>query len=141
MGDAPITHHTALVYVMVLAAAADSEMSDGELETIGQAVRNLPVFRDYDRANLLSAAAACADVLADENGLATVLGLVRTSLPDNLRDTAYAIACDIVVSDGQLAQEELRLLEMIRDELGIDRLTAAAIERGIAALNRTVNTY
>lgn len=136
MSDAPISHSTALIYVMVLTAAADSDMVDVELDTIGQSVRRLPVFRDYDPTMIISNAQACAEILAEEEGLDTVLGLIKDSLADGLGDTAYALACDVAVSDGRLSQEELRLLEMIRHELDVDRLTAAAIERGIAALHR-----
>ena len=68
--------------------------------------------------------------------LETVLGLVKANLPDELVDTAYALSCKVAAVDGVLSQEELRLLEMVRDTLNIDRLTAAAIERGVAALNR-----
>ena len=45
-------HHAALIYTMVLASAADSEMTDSELKVIGDLVRYLPGFLDYDE-NLL----------------------------------------------------------------------------------------
>ena len=48
--------HTALIYVMVLMSAADSNMTDRELFTIGEIVRTLPIFRDYN-ADLLPKAA------------------------------------------------------------------------------------
>jgi len=48
---------------------------------------------------------------------------------------AYALACDIAAIDRSATQEELRLLEMIRDRLSIERLVAAAIERGVRARN------
>ena len=48
-------------------------------------------------------------------------------------ETAYALACDVAVADSRLTQEELRLLEMIRFRLEVDRLSAAAIERGARA--------
>ena len=35
--------------------------------------------------------------------------------------------------NGVATQEELRFLEILRHELSVDRLTAAAIERGSAA--------
>ena len=54
-------------------------------------------------------------------------------LPAKIRETAYALACDVVAVDGEAHQEEPRMLEMIRHELRIDRLTAAAIERGARA--------
>ena len=41
-----------------------------------------------------------------------------------------ALACDIVAVDGHGRQEELRWLEMLRHELRVERLHAAAIERG-----------
>ncbi len=43
-----ISHHTALVYTMVLVSAADSVMTDSEIFTIGEIARTLPVFKDYD---------------------------------------------------------------------------------------------
>ena len=67
-----------------------------------------------------------------------LFGLIREGLPDNLNETAYALACDVAVADGHLYEAELRLLEEIRYELNIDRLHAAAIERGSRARHMTV---
>ena len=39
----------------------------------------------------------------------------------------------MAAADGDVHQKELRLLEMIRHQVGIDRLTAAAIERAARA--------
>ena len=44
------THHAALIYTMVLVSAADREMPDRELESMGDMVAHLPVFRDFGRA-------------------------------------------------------------------------------------------
>ena len=63
---------------------------------------------------------------------------MRETLPEKLYETAYAIACDVVAADGAAGQEELRLLEMIRHELELDRLIAAGIERGARARHMTV---
>ena len=54
-------------------------------------------------------------------------------MPPKLRETAYAIACDLVATDGEATQEELRMLELLRHRLKIERLTAAAIERAASA--------
>jgi len=50
-----------------------------------------------------------------------------------LRETAYALACDIAAVEGRLKSEEIKLLAFRRHKLDIDRLTAAAIERGSRA--------
>jgi len=54
-------------------------------------------------------------------------------LGPNLRETAYALACDVVASDGRLSPEELGLLRRVRVGLGIDPMIAAALERGAHA--------
>ena len=131
-------HHSALIYSMVLASAADREMTDTELRRIGQIVERLPVFAHFDTDSLTRRAAECAELLNAEDGLETVLDVIRDALPETLRETAYAVACEIVVADGRIAQEELRLLEMLAQSLPIDRLAAAAIERGARARHMTL---
>lgn len=133
-----INHHSALIYTMVLASAADRDMTDSELLEIGQAVSRLPVFADYDSDDLTETTAECAALLDGDDGLDTVLEIIREALPAKLRETAYAIACDVVAADLNASQEELRLLEMLRHRLDIDRLAAAAIERGTRARHMTL---
>ncbi len=125
--------HTALIYTMVLMSAADSEMADVELGIIGQTVQSLPAFKGFDAELLPKIAEDCADLIAGENGLETVIQLVKKSLPARLRETAYALACDVAAADGKISDEEVQLLEMIRQGLEIDTLVAAAIERGARA--------
>lgn len=132
-----ISHHAALIYTMVLVSAADQDMSDAELRAIGEIVGYLPVFRDYDPELLSKTAEACAEMLGLDDGLDKAFVLIRSSLPNKLRETAYALACDVAVADGDMNQEKLRVLELIRHRLDIDRLVAAAIERGATARYRT----
>lgn len=128
-----ISHHAALIYCMMLVSAADRDMTDAELRTIGEIVRFLPVFADYDAQLLPRTAAACAELIDHDNGLDKTIAVIKASLPARLRETAYALACDVAVSNGTLSQEVLRFLEILRHELEVDRLTAAAIERGARA--------
>jgi tellurite resistance protein len=128
-----ISHHAALIYTMVLVSAADSNMSDAEIRAIGEIVSYLPIFRDYEAGNLPKTAEACAEMLDMDDGLEKILALVKQSLPVKLRETAYALACDVAVADAEMNQEKLRVLELIRHSLEIDRLVSAAIERGARA--------
>ncbi len=136
--ETTISHHTALIYTMVLLSAADSDMTDNELFTIGELVRTLPVFKNFDPEKLPKTAEDCADILAQDAGLEAVMGLIVEALPEKLRETAYALACDVAAADGSVRQEELRLLEYIRRYLGVGRLPAAAIERGARARHMTL---
>jgi tellurite resistance protein len=134
-----INHHDALIYTMVLASAADRNMSDAELRTMGEIVSYLPVFRDFDRDRLPRVARACAELLLSDNGLDTALTSIKKQLSPDLRETAYALACDVVAADGKVSQETLRLLELVRERLEIDDLIAAAIERAARARHRVVD--
>jgi hypothetical protein len=133
-----LDHHRALIYTMVIVSAAESEMPDAELRIIGDIVGDLPVFRDFDQNELPGLLNDCTELVGRENGLDMTLKAIKGALPAKLRETAYAIACDLVASDGEATQGELRILELLRDRLNIDRLIAAAIERGARARFRTL---
>jgi tellurite resistance protein len=134
----PMNHHAALVYVMVTVSAVDRAMTDDELHRIGEIVSNLPIFSDYDENDLVKTAEACGEILSADGGLQQVLRLVRSSLPEKLRETAYAVALEVAAADRLVRPEEIRFLEMLGDTLELDRMTTAAIERGIRARNMTL---
>lgn len=128
-----ISHHAALIYTMVMVSAADRDMTDAELRMIGEITGGLPVFVDYNLDLLTKTAAACAELLDDENGMEQALQLIESALPAKLRETAYALACDVAAADGKVSDEEVRMLEILQQRLRIDRLVAIAIERGARA--------
>ena len=128
-----IDPHSALIYTMVLVSAADGDMTDTELGTIGETVRHLPAFRGFDPHRLTAVTRDCTALLADAEGLDAALGAIRQALPETLRETAYVVACDVAAADGRATQEELRLLQMLRDTLELDPLVVAAIQRAARA--------
>ena len=130
--SSPISHHQAIIYLMVLVSAADAEMTDSEFEAIGDVVRKFPVFRDFDAGRLVTVAEECGDLI-NEMDLDSILGLIASSIPEKLAETAYAAAIEVAAADDRVDQEELRLLELSRHKLKIDRLSAAAIERSARA--------
>jgi tellurite resistance protein len=133
-----LDHHRALIYTMVIVSAADSELPEAELRIIGDIVDDLPVFRDFDQGELPKVLNDCTELISRENGLEQTLTAINEALPARLRETAYAIACDLVAADGEATQEELRILELIRHRLNLERLVAAAIERGARARFQTL---
>ena len=133
-----LSPHAALVHTMVLVAAADQNMTDAETSTIGEIIRNLPAFHGYDFDRLAGDAQSCVELLRDSDGLDRILEQIKKGLPARLRETAYALACDVAAADGKVTHEEARLLDLIRDHLAIGPLAAAAIEHGARARHMTV---
>ena len=128
----------ALVAIIVTVSVSDETIRTSELVAIERQVNHLPIFADYDMGNVRSVAQTVYTLMDEEDGLDTLFAMVRDALPDRLWETAYALACDVAAADGSIRQGELRLLEEIRHELSIDRLHAAAIERGARARHLTV---
>ena len=133
-----LDHHGALIYTMVIVSAADSDLPDAELRIIDDIVKDFPVFRDFDQSELPRALNDCTELMNRENGLEETLKAIKAALPAKLRETAYAIACDLVASNGDASQEELSLIELISHRLNLERLVAAAIERGARARFQTL---
>jgi tellurite resistance protein len=134
----PIDPHTALIFTMVLISAAEGEMTDAELEMIGRQVRYLPVFRGFDHQRLTAVGRDCAELLRREDGLDLAGEMIAEALTQPLRETAYALACDVAAADGSLATAELEVLELLRRTLNVDRLVAAAIQRATYARYATL---
>lgn len=128
----------ALVAVMIATSAADEDMSTSEFKEISSIVELLPVFIGYDRDRIGQVSALVSDLFKEEDGLDALLGLVEGALPDHLRETAYALACDVAAADGRVKMTELRMLEELRHELRVGRLAAAAIERGSRARHQRI---
>ncbi len=127
-----------LIAIMIAISASDETIRTSELVTIERIVNHLPVFADYDLERLRRVSEFIFDLFTREDGLDVLFSRVRESLPERLFETAYALACDVAAADGTLLEAELRLLEEMRYELNIDRLHAAAIERGARARHMTV---
>jgi len=115
---------------MIAVSASDENMRTSELVAIQQTVNYMPVFGGYDADRIGVVANTVFDLFEEEDGLDALFGLIRDALPEQLHETAYALACDVVAADGRLRDMELRMLEEVREELAIDRLHAAAIEWG-----------
>ena len=137
--EAPsLSPQDSLVAVMIAISASDQNIRTAELISIESIVDHMPVFADYDKDRLKRVSTTVFDLFEEEDGLDALFGLIRESLPKRLYETAYALACDVAAADGLLGETELRFLAEIRYELQIDRLNAAAIERGARARHLTL---
>lgn len=140
MPDLPhaLTPQDSLIAVMFAVSLSDGQVRTSELLRIEEIVNHLPVFAGYDADRIKTVSQAVLDLFEQEDGLDALFGLVRENLPEYLWETAYALACDVAAADGMIRETELRILEESRYELSIDRLHAAAIERGARARHMTL---
>ncbi|MEM7022765.1 MAG: tellurite resistance TerB family protein [Pseudomonadota bacterium] len=124
-----LSPQAALIYAMVVAAESDHEIAEEEINIIGDLVNHLPVFAGTSRHQVTELAMACSEALAEVGGADRIYGMIREALNPHLREAAYALSCDVIAVDCRLQRDEMQVLEQIRQQLDVDRATAATIER------------
>jgi len=134
----PASVQEALVHIMVVVSASDSNMTDRELAKMGTVVKTMPAFADFDPERLLDVTRRSHQLLQQEGALNDIIASIAEAIPARLRDTAYAFAVEIAAADRQVRPEELRILQILRGHLGLDVLTAAAIERAAVIRHRAM---
>lgn len=132
-----LTQPEALIYAMVAMSAVDRVMSDVELGSIGNMVRRLPVFADFDPDKLTSVARACGKLAGEQDGLDRIIEAIATALPARLQETAYALAVEVAAADLTANLEELRFLEMLADRFDLDDMHVAGIKHSARLRYRT----
>jgi tellurite resistance protein len=70
------------------------------------------------------------------NGVPALIERCIPSLPPELRDTAYANACNIVLADGVAEQAEREFMNRLQHQLGIDNNSATAIVQVMVIKNQ-----
>ena len=90
-------------------------------------------FEGYDKDRVRGVGDVVRELYEDEDGIDALMGLVADALPERFNETAYALACDIAAADGTVKMSELKMLEIVRHDLRVGRLAAAAIERAARA--------
>jgi uncharacterized membrane protein YebE (DUF533 family) len=128
----------ALICTMVLVAAADGGISDREIGVMTGQVQTLPVFHNFSSEQLELATDTAVNLLNEEDGLNHAARLIRDALEPRLRETAYALACEVIAAEVVSRQPSLQMLEFVLNELHLDPLVAAAIERGVRARHQRV---
>lgn len=123
----------ALVCTMVLVAAADGGITDREIGVMSGIVQTMPAFHNFSSEQLRTATEATVSLLREEEGLRHAGQLIRHALEPRLRETAYALACEVAAAGRRTNASSLEMLEFVKDELELDPLAAAAIERAARA--------
>ncbi|GGY52120.1 tellurite resistance TerB family protein [Parvularcula lutaonensis] len=135
---AQLTPQEAIIYLMVTASASDGSINAVELRTIGRVVRSFPLFSNEDEQTLVQIAERAGEMMGSDGGLRKVMDACAAALPEHLGETAYAAVVDVVTADESLNLEEIRMLELIRDALGVSDEGAAAIEHAARARHMTL---
>lgn len=122
-----------LIWTMVLASAADRDFSPTEIDTLRDLVEHLPVFHGFKVDRLPKVTETCAATLIADGGVDKVAAFIRKTVPRPFGETAYALACDLIASEGHVRDTEIGVLDLLAELFDLDSLTCAALETAARA--------
>lgn len=108
----------AFAAITLATVAADGYLSDDEIEVMIASLNRMELFRSYSR-DVMGRLFDKLCGITKRHGSDTLLKNAIASLPHHLHDTAFAVATDLVLADGEVTEEEEDLLQYLYSYLDI----------------------
>ncbi|NER91181.1 tellurite resistance TerB family protein [Moorena sp. SIO3A2] len=116
----------AFAAIALIAVAADGFAASSEVQAIITALSRMQLFRSYS-ADVMARMFERLLMLLQRQGSEPLLSAALKSLPYELQATAFAIATDLTLADGEVTDEEEEFLKELYHALEISEETAIKI--------------
>lgn len=114
--------------IMLLVVASDGYLADDELRLLHATLSRMKLFRSYSEDVMRRMFDNLCNILKRE-GVQALLDAAIATLPHDLYDTTFAVATDLVLSDGTVTEEEEDLLGSLCRALNLpDSLVSQIIQ-------------
>lgn len=120
-GSLTLNERDAFLAIVVSVALADGVIQQEESATIAVSLSHMKLFR-WNNPDIEG-----MRKLINTHGLEATLNAAKQILPINLRETAFAVATDVAIADGNISQTEEDRLLAIYKALEVPRQTAEKI--------------
>ncbi|MBI2965395.1 MAG: tellurite resistance TerB family protein [Chloroflexi bacterium] len=136
--DGPIVLSTPEAYaaIAVAAIAADGNVTDDEANRTALNLATVAVFRTYELKEMGDVLNRVA-LLIQRRGPSTVLKAAKDTLSKAQAESAFFLAADLTLADGNFGTDEREFLEQLKNTLGVDDSTALKIVEVVVIKNRT----
>ena len=125
----------AFAAVALVAIAADGYLSDQEGRDMTNMLSRMHIFQSYSHDVMHRMFDKLLSMLKLQ-GPSTLIDLAKAQLPQDLRETAFAVATDLVLSDGTVTSQEQAFLDDLYRILEIPGATALQIVKVMTIKNR-----
>lgn len=139
LDDAPkpksLTKHEAYMGILLGASASDGHIADEEMRTLVTALSRMRLYDNWtdDKMNhLLNRLLG----MIKRQGVQEVLKKCAGALPEELHKTAFANACDMVLADGVVEDEEKEFINALWKTLGLSGDDAKTIVQVMVVKNK-----
>ena len=121
-----LSKEEAFAAVSLVAIAADGVITEEEARGMFVQFYRMRTFAGYNDNQMSSMLNKLINIIKKQ-GLDALVGLAKESLPENMRATAFAVATDLALADGEIAEEEKKLLTKVQQSLGLPEDEAVKI--------------
>jgi hypothetical protein len=121
-----LTKQEAFAGILLGASACDGHIADEEVKSLFTTTERMRMFENVSPNKWNSMMDALMKILKKEGPLKLV-DRCAEGLPEGLRQTSFANACDIVLADGVVEDEEKEFLDHLQKALDLDGDTALNI--------------
>ena len=135
MNHATMTPAAAFASIALVAIAADGYLSDQEGEDMAMLLSRMELFSELSGDGLHRLLDQLLDQLK-RHGPGELVAQAKVDLPANLRETAFAIATDLVLSDRTVTPQEQAFLDDLYRILDIPEAMARQIVQVLTIKNR-----
>jgi tellurite resistance protein len=134
-GDKTVTKQEAFTGILLAAAAADGHIGEEEAQGLWTAIERMKMFANFTPEKFKKMIDNLLKILK-KGGPDLLVEKCVPELPDELRATVFANACDIVLADGVVEGEEKELIEKLQRKLELSGDEAMDIVRVMIIKNR-----
>lgn len=127
--------HEAFAGILLGASACDGHIADEEVQSLFTIIERMKLYEGMTAQKWNSMMDVLLKIMKRE-GVDKMVEKCGAALPDELRDCAFANACDIVLADGTVEDEEKEFLDNLIKVLEIDGDTALTIAEVMKIKNK-----
>ena len=134
-GNRELSKQEAFAGILLAASACDGHISNEEVQSLFTITERMKLFENVAPPKWNAMMDGLVKILKKDgpDGLVT---RCAKALPDGLTDCAFANACDMVLADGVVEDEEKEFLDHAQKALGIDGDTALTIVEVMITKNK-----
>src|SRR5262245_7750481 len=121
--------------IMISAVACDGHISDEEVQGLGTIASRMKLFEQINGQKWNRMIDRLLGILK-RDGVDVLLDKSCRALPKEMHDTAFAAACDLVLADQGIEDEEKQYLSNLQKKLALDRDQALKIFKVMVIKNR-----
>lgn len=134
-GNVKLSKEEAFSAVSLVSVAADGVITEEEARGLFVQLYRMKMFSGYNDNQMSSMFNKLINIIK-KKGMDALVVMAKESLPEDMKATAFAVATDLALADGEIAEEEKKLLTKIQQSLGIPEGEAVKIIEVMLIKNR-----